>query len=467
MIGRRGFVAGASAAFVAGIAPRRAWGRTEADVVIVGAGLSGLYCAMLLADAGLRPVVVEAQRRVGGRLKTLDAIPGRPEAGGLQIGALYGRVMTAANWSETVLDDPAPPQGAPGFAYHVGGSLMAAADWPASPANRLASIERATLPSALVQTFLRSQPPLADEAAWAEPAAASRDVSLGESMRAAGMSGEALRLAGCNFNGGTLNAMSLLHMLRAAAIFAAGAGPTKVVRGGTQRLAERMAAQLPDVRTGKPVTAIAADGSSATVTFADGSSLAARHAVVTLPFSVLRNIALDAPLAPTQAEAITTMPYTPVTQVHVVARTPFWRADGLPKYVWSDGRMGRVIDYGGSHDGVHNLVFWLNGDNAAWADARPAGAAAAELIAALEAARPAARGQLEWSPDGFVSWQSDPFARGAYHHWAPAQMTRLGTAGFAPAGRLHFAGEHLALRSSGMEAACESGERAALAILGS
>lgn len=42
----------------------------DADVIIVGAGLSGLACALRLQHAGLRPLVLEAADRVGGRIAT-------------------------------------------------------------------------------------------------------------------------------------------------------------------------------------------------------------------------------------------------------------------------------------------------------------------------------------------------------------------------------------------------------------
>src|SRR5688572_19587214 len=38
-----------------------------ADVIVVGAGLAGLSCAFELAEAGLRPVVLEAKPWTGGR----------------------------------------------------------------------------------------------------------------------------------------------------------------------------------------------------------------------------------------------------------------------------------------------------------------------------------------------------------------------------------------------------------------
>jgi phytoene dehydrogenase-like protein len=48
---------------------------SSAEVVVVGAGLSGLSCALFLEQAGLDVHVVEASDAVGGRIRT-DKVDG-------------------------------------------------------------------------------------------------------------------------------------------------------------------------------------------------------------------------------------------------------------------------------------------------------------------------------------------------------------------------------------------------------
>jgi len=77
--------------------------------------------------------------------------------------------------------------------------------------------------------------------------------------------------------------------------------------------------------------------------------------------------------------------------------------------------------------------------------------------------RPSTKGALEFVK--FLSWQNDSFAGGAYAAWKPGQVTAFGQGVAMPAGRLHFAGAHTSIVTRGMEAAMESGERAAFEVL--
>jgi monoamine oxidase len=49
---------------------------SEADVVVIGAGIAGLAAARGIADAGLRVVLLEAAERVGGRIHTVRSVGG-------------------------------------------------------------------------------------------------------------------------------------------------------------------------------------------------------------------------------------------------------------------------------------------------------------------------------------------------------------------------------------------------------
>ena len=69
----------------------------EADVIIVGAGLSGMIAARKVLDAGLRPLVLEADERVGGRILTEEITPGVPiELGAQWIGDTHERMFRLA-----------------------------------------------------------------------------------------------------------------------------------------------------------------------------------------------------------------------------------------------------------------------------------------------------------------------------------------------------------------------------------
>ena len=55
------------------------------DVAIVGGGLSGLYAARLLLDAGIEFRLLEARNRFGGRILSVDG-KGDPSPDGFDLG---------------------------------------------------------------------------------------------------------------------------------------------------------------------------------------------------------------------------------------------------------------------------------------------------------------------------------------------------------------------------------------------
>ena len=83
---------GATAATLQGSLPK------QVDVVVVGGGLSGLVAARQVARAGRRVLVVEARRRVGGRLLNHSLRDGSViEAGGAFVGPTQDHILELAS----------------------------------------------------------------------------------------------------------------------------------------------------------------------------------------------------------------------------------------------------------------------------------------------------------------------------------------------------------------------------------
>ena len=71
---------------------------------------------------------------------------------------------------------------------------------------------------------------------------------------------------------------------------------------------------------GKPVIAIRSGNDRVEVECEDGTRLDAEYAIVTLPFSVLRNIRVEPGFEALQQEAVNELPYTAITKYFLVPR---------------------------------------------------------------------------------------------------------------------------------------------------
>lgn len=467
----------AAAAGVSATARTAAAGNT--DVIVIGAGLSGLGTALALEEAGLRVLMLEGRERLGGRLYTLDDVPGSPETGGTSVSAGYGRVIAAGQRYGVELLDIAQRAFGHGMPeLFLDGAHVPLDDWPNHPRNPFAQAEKVLPPWAWAEEQLRRHLPFRDLGHWYAPELSKFDISVYEFLRARGATDAAIRLAfDTNISYGTTSHdMSLLMqvavvqwLLRNVAATRGASLPGQPLRGqlcrfkgGNQRLPDAMAQRLAgDLLRSRRVVAITLRDDGAEVQCEDGVRYRAKAVVSSMPFATLRHVGID-PLPPAvQNTAIRTLGYVPMTQVHVVPSTKFWEQDGLNPSMWTDSLAGTVYAqrFGPDPDEVMSITAWARGLNARYLDRLGAAGAAAAVVADLERLRPAAKGKLTIAK--VQSWDMDPFAGGVWSTFEPGQATAFVPDMSKPHGRLFFCGEHTALASRGMEGALESAERVA------
>lgn len=477
---RRGFNVALASSLVGWAPLRQALGAESADVIVIGAGLAGLNAALILEEQGFSVIVLEADDYVGGRTRTFDLPVGATNAGGQTIGPYYGRLRDLVSR----LQVPLVPSGANStMGIYVGGALMASADWPKAQANRTVGPERSVQPGALEFYYLTRDNPLPDAASWSQAEYARYDIPLTAYLRERGASDEALRLIDVSINAESLSSCSALGYLRDIKILQSGVpnADSKTqstygtgdasglafheVAGGTQRLPEAMASALKaEVRLKQPVVSIDMAGGGVEVKTRDGSRYRGRYAICALPFSALRSIDVRPGFTGAQRDAVQRSAHGNTLRVFMEYSSPFWEADIGEASLYTDTAIERVFAHTNLAGEVYVLDCFVNGNATQRLDQMPTAAAGEFVVDQLARIRPSSKGRVKVLK--VHSWAKHSASHCCRHVYNVGQVGTWAGVMASPHDRLHLAGEQTRDLSSGMEAAAETGERAALEILG-
>ncbi|MEU0405316.1 NAD(P)/FAD-dependent oxidoreductase [Streptomyces sp. NPDC006197] len=444
----------------------------EADVVVVGAGVSGLTAARRLVQAGRSVLVLEADDRVGGRTLNLSVGKGViTEGGGQWVGPGQDRLFA-------LLDE----LGLKTFKTYVDGKSLLhrkgvrqefTGSVPALPGKALEDFGR------LAATLEKMAATVPVDAPWNAKNAVEWDATtFGHWLDANAATEESTWLFTLAFTvlhgedpHNTSLLLALFHIAGADGIehmisTTGGAQESRVV-GGTQRICLEMAAQLgKHVVLGSPVGEIRRRGGDVLVRSAK-TDVRCKQVIVAM--------------SPADAERISFTPHLPArrtslqrkwhngteSKLFAVYEKPFWRAKGLNGSAMTDLPFARFVVDNSPPDGSVGILLTFmgtagSGPGHTWSDGvlddprERRAAFLADLVTLFgpEAARPIRFLEQDWA--------HEPWIDGCVSTTPPGLLTQYTDAVRKPVDRIHWAGTETATAYQGyIEGAVQAGERAA------
>ncbi|MCB9528061.1 MAG: FAD-dependent oxidoreductase [Myxococcales bacterium] len=435
----------------------------DAEIIVVGAGLSGLVAATRLHEAGRRVAVVEARDRVGGRTLS-PVVDGQAfDLGGQWIGAGQRRLARLAEALGCATFET----------WHAGDKVMELAGRRRTYGGDIPKLS----PMALVELHrqlgaLDRMMRLAPVDALGGPSAL--DAMSVDDYRRRHVRSDAVRRVldvavrvVFGAEPGELSMQYFLTYLRAGdgllnLTGVASAAQERRFVDGAQALSLRLAARLgAAVQLGAPVRVIE-QGEAGVVVQTDAGAVRGARVIVAIPPALAGRIDYQPGLPPLRDALTQRFAMGATTKALVFYARPFWREQGLSGEAISDGDpVGVVFDNSGPDGAPWCLVAFIVGRAARVWDARPPESRRAAVLAHLARlfGEPAAR------PVRYVEqvWSAEPWTRGCPTGGLPAGgMVPYAAALRRPCGRIHWAGTETARSYCGyLEGAIEAGERAA------
>ncbi|QUL80479.1 MULTISPECIES: NAD(P)/FAD-dependent oxidoreductase [unclassified Brevibacterium] len=319
------------------------------DVVIIGAGPTGLSAARRLRKAGRSVTVLEARDRVGGRTWT-DHIDG-------QMYELGGQWISP---DQTALLDLIAELGKETYPrYRDGDSVYIAPDGTRTvysgdmfPVGESTRSEMERLIGILDGLAARIGP----KAPWDAPDAAELDsISFHHWLRQQSDDELACENIGLFIAGGMLTKPATAFSALQAVLMAASAGSfthlvddhfilDRRVVGGMQSVSVQMADELGSdtVRLNQPVRRIDWSDEGVTVS-TDELTVRATEAIIAVPPNLYSRISYDPPLPRLQQIFHQHQSMGLVIKVHATYNTPFWREQGLSGTGFGAGRLVQEV----------------------------------------------------------------------------------------------------------------------------
>jgi monoamine oxidase len=440
-------------------------------VAIVGAGIAGLHAAHLFKKAGFENFTLyEAANRTGGRMFTARNImaPGlTTELGGEFIDSGHADMRNlAAEFGLTLLDTQAPSE------------LALVKDVYLFKGTRytLAQVTDAFRP--LAPRLEQDYNALPDDIGYNTTdrrAVRLDNTSISEYLLRIGARGflrELLEVAYETEFGLSCGEQSSLNLLT---LISTEPDPFEIfgdsderykIAGGNQQLTDKLTQLYQNyLETGRRLLSLRPRSGAYELEFT-GKTVQADLVLLTLPFTLLREVDLRLPLPGVKRRAIQTLGYGTNAKLMLGMQSRVWRTQGVSGYYFTDNGAQSGWDNSQLQPGTAGgLTVYTGGSTGVRLGQGSAAQQAAAFLPKLNALFPGVAAQFNGNAERF-HWPTYPFTKGSYACYRTGQWTGIGGAEGEPVGNLYFAGEHCSRDFQGyMNGGAETGRVAAGAML--
>jgi monoamine oxidase len=441
------------------------------DVLVVGAGYSGLSAARLLKDAGRKVLILEARDRVGGRVHTKHLEQGQYiDLGAQWIGPTQNRMYELLK-----------EFGIPAFKTHDEGKTIL--HWAGRTKTYKGLIPPLPIPALLsLNNAIKKMNRLSAGIDPSKPWAAAKAEHWDSITLQAWMDRQMLNRKAKDLFSLAAQAIFAAHPAEISMLFALyytrsgvdfenlmnirnGAQDERIL-GGADLPARKMAEILrEEIRLSMPVDHVQQDEKGVTVT-ARGNLFTAQKLLFAIPPPMFSKIGFSSPVSAERKQLWQRMPMGAVWKCYAIYPEPFWRKKGLNGVVASDSGYTRVVFDNSPHDGSTGILmgFVLADEARAFSRLNDEERKKAILDSFAKYYGPEASTPLQYIDQ---TWIEEEWSQGCYTAFmAPHTMTSLGKILRTPEGHFHFAGTETAEEWNGyMEGAVRAGEREARNVM--
>ncbi len=469
-ITRRSLLKGLAVASAGGLAfsqleVTRAELMSTVDVVVIGAGAAGMMAATQLKKAGKSVAVLEANDRVGGRLKRGEIAGQAIDLGGQWVGPSQTRALEVGKELGLTLY---PTNVTGPFLIEHGGKMFKGFGLPTQDMTEFFKVAGAI-------DKLGAEIPL--EARWTAPHAAEWDAITVHTWLEQNATSVVVRdvmraivQAVFSVEPSQLSLLEFLWYMKSGQGFNDITGTAKAAQDSLYveafvSIPELLAKKLDQVVLSSPVRRITQTESGVTVS-ADKGTWKAQRVIIAMPPPSVARIEFDPVLPYLRRGLQQRMPMGAVIKCFVAYDKPFWREQGYSgQATLCSAQYGTFFDTTapGNKHGV--LSGFFDGEPAMrWADRTTEERRAQVLNDVAIAFGDAAKNPIDYKEQ---VWPKEPWSIGGYTSVAtPGTMTVFGSALREPVGRIHWSGTETSDVWSGyVDGALRSGDRAAKEVL--